>query len=167
MTEQNLERARIDLSLVNNRKRRLSQPAVLQKIGRLFADPRTMKSEDVDASLYDRFLQDEDRARCDQFVRDVDAGDWPAMDFRDSRLKELVRRLKARSFPGRLSPEESAAWAEHVREKLLAEKAPWRTLVRFEGEIATMRTEGLAPALLDQLAAHAQALRARYAIGEA
>lgn len=164
MTPENLERARIDLGVVNSRRRRLSQPAVLQKIGRLFADPRTGRAEDVDASLYDRFLQDEDRARCDQFVQRVAAGEWPAMDFRDKRLKELVRRLKGRSFPGRMDADEEAAWKEHVRERLSADKVPWRTLRTFEAEISAMRAEGLAPELLDQLSAHAIVLRERYGL---
>jgi exodeoxyribonuclease-1 len=162
MTETNLERARIDMSVVTSRKRRLAQPAILQKIGRLFADPRPMKSEDVDASLYDRFIQDEDRSRCDQFVGAVNAGEWPVMDFRDQRLKELVARLKGRSFPEAMTDAERNNWAEHVRLRLTALKAPWRTLAVYAAEIEAMRAEGLSPSLLDQLAAHGDDLKARY-----
>ncbi len=164
LTPTNLERARIDMALVKSRKRRLSQPAILQKIGQLFADPRTSKAEDVDASLYDRFIQDEDRARCDQFVQRMADGEWPVMDFRDKRLKELVRRLKGRSFPATMDNAEQAIWAEHVRERLSAEKVPWKTLYTFETEITNMRGEGLSPELLDQLAAHARDIRTRYGI---
>ncbi|MBM4203445.1 MAG: exodeoxyribonuclease I [Gammaproteobacteria bacterium] len=162
LTEANLERAQIDMATVNSRKRRLAQPAILQKIGRLFADPRTMKSEDVDASLYDRFIQDEDRSRCDQFVGEVNAGKWPDLDFRDKRLKELVRRLKGRSFPSSMTDPEQKSWAEHVRERLTAAKAPWRTLADYEAEIEAMRAEGLSAALLDQLAAHGDSLKTLY-----
>jgi exodeoxyribonuclease I len=164
LTPANLERARIDLAVVNNRKRRLSQPAVLQKIGRLFQDNRTSISEDVDASLYDRFLLDEDRSRCDQFIREVGDGVWPQLDFRDKRLHELARRLKARSFPERLTQDEQAAWQTWVRDKLMAEKAPWRTLDAYEREIGLMRAEGLSPALLDQLSAHGAAISTRYGL---
>ena len=162
LTVENIERSKIDMSLVNNRKRRLSQPMVLQKIARLFQEQRTFKAEDVEASLYDKFLLDEDRSRCDQFVDAVGRGEWPQMDFRDKRLHKLVNRLKARSFPQLLQGDEPAEWSEFVRRKLSAEKAPWRTLTVFEAEVAAIRSEGAAPELVSQLENHLEALRSQY-----
>lgn len=162
LTPANIERAKIDMALVNSRKRRLAQPAVLQKIARLFQDPKTTRAEDVEASLYDKFLLDEDRSRCDAFVSGVAAGNWPQMDFRDKRLNMLVGRLKARSFPHLLQPDEASDWADFVREKLTADKAPWRTVSVFEAELAAIRNEGAAPELVAQLDDHLRGLRARY-----
>lgn len=164
MTPANLERARIDMAVVNKRARRLSQPAILQKISRIFAETRNFKSEDVDASLYDRFLQDDDRARCDRFVQSVGEGVWPEADFRDPRLKLLASRLKARSFPGQLSDGEALQWSEFVRSKLMAEKAPWRTLATFTAELDKLRLAGNRLELLDRLQEHADGLKQRYNI---
>lgn len=162
LTPANIERAKIDLGLVNSRKRRLAQPAVLQKIARLFQDPKTTKAEDVEASLYDKFLLDEDRSRCDAFISGVAAGDWPLLDFRDKRLNKLVSRLKARSFPHLLQPDEAGEWSDFVREKLTADKASWRTVAAFEAELSTIRNEGVAPELVAQLEDHLRGLRERY-----
>lgn len=164
LTPANIERAQIDMALVNSRKRRLAQPAVLQKIARLFQDPRANKAEDVEASLYDKFLLDEDRSRCDTFVSAVEAGNWPHLDFRDKRLNLLVSRLKARSFPHLLRPEEADEWTDFVREKLTADKAPWRTITSFEAELGAIRNEGVAPELVEQLDAHLRTVRERYRI---
>jgi len=162
LTPANIERAQIDMTLVNSRKRRLAQPAVLQKIARLFQQPKPGKAEDVEASLYDKFLQDEDRSRCDAFVSGVAAGNWPQLDFSDKRLNKLVSRLKARSFPHLLQPEEADEWSDFVREKLTAEKAPWRTMASFESELESVRNEGVAPELVAQLQDHLRTLRERY-----
>ena len=162
LTPANIERAKIDLGLVNSRKRRLAQPAVLQKIARLFQDPKTSKAEDVEASLYDKFLLDEDRSRCDAFITGVAAGDWPLLDFRDKRLNKLVSRLKARSFSHLLQPDEAGEWSDFVREKLTADKAPWRTVAAYEAELAAIRNEGIAPELVAQLDDHLRRLRERY-----
>ncbi|MCP5179341.1 MAG: exodeoxyribonuclease I [Pseudomonadales bacterium] len=164
LTPENLARTGIDLKEVNQRRRRLAQPAVLQKIGRIFAEPRNGKAEDVEASLYDRFLQDEDRSLCNDFVQEVEQGQWRVPPFRDARLPRLAMRIKARSFPELLDAAEQAEWTAFVRDKLAATRVPWRTLTAFETELAALRAEGVAPELVAQLEAHGRELRTRYGL---
>ena len=166
LTEENCERAQIDLSVVEKRARRLRQPSVLQRIANLYREPRNQKAADVDAALYDGFLQDADRSRCQSFTASVAGGDWVSMDFADARLVTLAERLKARSFADWMTDDERADWHEFVQAKLTREgEVPWRTLTQFEGEIETLREEGSQPAIVAALEAHAADLKARYAGG--
>ncbi len=163
LTDENIERLEIDQKAIQKRARRLKSPGLLQKIYRLYEQPRPPKSVDVDAALYDGFLQDDDRSRCRAFHEGVAAGQWPQLDYRDKRLTKLVSRLKARSFAERQSPEEVARWQEFVRSKLQPEgDVPWRTLERFHRELDELAEAGTAPELVRELGEYGAALRARY-----
>ena len=139
LTEANMARAQIDPGVVEKRARRLRQPAVQQRIVNLYRDGRQPKAADVDAALYDGFLQDDDRSRCAAFTSAVAQGEWRDMDFNDRRLVVLAERLKARSFSDLQSEEERQAWVSFVREKLAAEEVPWRTMSRFEEELDALQ----------------------------
>jgi exodeoxyribonuclease-1 len=70
----------------------------------------------VDASLYDGFLNDHDRA----LGRRIN-GATPAelaegvYDFHDERLSELFFRYRARNWPESLSPADRELWREHCQ----------------------------------------------------
>ena len=93
----------------------------MQKIRSVYTQPQQRLSEDADAALYQGFLQDEDRSRCQHFHVSRRQGDWPTMDFSDSRLLPLAQRMKARAHPELLGAEEQAQWQEFVVAKLYGE----------------------------------------------
>lgn len=154
---------------VEKRLRRLKQPGLAQKIMRVFAG-RTMDGvEDPDAALYDAFLQDADRSRCDSFLETIRGGGWCDLDFSDKRLHTLASRLKARSFPDRMSAEERQAWHRFVSEKLHATDAPWLALPAFFENLERSRAEleeqpasGHERRILAALVEHGEALAQRY-----
>ena len=109
---------------------------------------------DVDASLYDAFLPQEDRATA-QTIAHADELKLSSLQprFRDDRLPELFIRYKARNFPGSLTPAEADVWQRYRNDRLRADWA-W-----FGPELAaaskTADAEGLV--LLNNLASWAQA----------
>jgi exodeoxyribonuclease-1 len=76
-------------------------------------------STDVEAQLYDGFINDKDKGRM-SVVRGADANELADFhpSFADERLPELLFRYKARSFPSSLSEEEMIRWEEFRATKL-------------------------------------------------
>ena len=83
------------------------------------------------------------------------------MDYQDKRLKTLAVRLKARGFESWLAPGEREEWRAWVRYKLEAEEVPWRTMRRYESEVAALleTAEGRERETLLALKAHGDGLR--------
>ena len=127
----NCSRLEIDLEQIKDRAKQLKSANVMQKIANVYRQQSDQPKADVDAGLYDGFLQDEDRTRCQFFHSEVQNGRWREMDFLDERLAVLTARMKARSFPALLDQQEIEAWQLFVKEKL---ENP-RCLVKF----ATLR----------------------------
>ena len=130
------ERLRFDRAQAERRLRRLREAGIAQKIQRVFARGPGESAADVDAALYAGFLQDEDRARCESFNAQLAENRWIDLDYRDGRLEVLAARLKARGFDAWQSAEERREWRAWVRAKLGADSAPWRTLERYDQEVA-------------------------------
>ena len=61
LTPENIDRLEIDMKIVEDRAKKLRQPGVGQKIASAFEHPNREANTDVDAALYEGFLQDEDR----------------------------------------------------------------------------------------------------------
>jgi exodeoxyribonuclease-1 len=76
-------------------------------------------SSDVEAQLYDGFINDKDKGRM-AVVRAADVNELADFhpSFADDRLAELLLRYKARSFPASLSEEEMQRWEAFRSEKL-------------------------------------------------
>jgi exodeoxyribonuclease I len=76
-------------------------------------------STDVEAQLYDGFINDKDKGRLSA-VRAANATELADFhpSFADDRLSELLFRYKARSFPASLSEEEMLRWEAYRSEKL-------------------------------------------------
>jgi len=168
LNEENWSRMGFDRRLVNEHARRLRKPGIAQRIMRVYQDARPAESTDPDAALYDALLQDPDRNRCASFQAALAEGRFEELDFQDPRLSTLVRRLKARSFPELLQPEEAAEWREFVVAKLNAGEAPWRTLESFRAELDAERArvaeagDTRAERILAELATYGNSLAERY-----
>ncbi len=171
LNDENWSRLGFDSRQIKERQRRLARPGVARKLMRVYGERRRDASVDVEAALYEAFLQDQDRDRCVSLQREVDSGGWVDLDFSDSRLRELAQRLKARSFAERLTPAEREEWHEFVRDKLMARDAPWLTLERFSERVAALQENLPAdPAaaerqsrLLAELSGYADQLKQKYA----
>ena len=166
VTEADAERLQFDRALARQRMRRLKRPGVAEKIQRVYVRGAPEPQPDVDAALYEGFLKDEDKARCESFNRALAADRWVDLDFRDGRLKTLAARLKARSFPSWQDAEERHEWRCWVRDKLGAGDAPWLALSRYESDVAEMLASatGRRQELLCALRAHGEELRTAYGL---
>ncbi len=169
LDEENWSRIGFRRKDAERRMRRLKQPGLAQKIARVYSGRSLANPDDPDAALYNAFLQDADRSRCTAFLESLKAGDWQDLDYQDKRLHVLAARLKARSFPERLSAAEQADWQTFVAAKLNADEADWLTLGRFMTEVRETRAAlenepatGRDLELLDELLAHGERLAARY-----
>jgi exodeoxyribonuclease-1 len=168
MDEENWSRIGFKRKDVEKRHRRLKKPGLGQKIMRVYGGRPQGGSPDPDAALYDSFLQDADRSRCDAFLADLQKGDWNLPDFEDKRLPTLAARLKSRSFSQRQTAEEAAEWHDFVAAKLHAEEADWLTLPAYFDALEEARADTVdAPSvrsteILDALADYGRDLAERY-----
>ncbi len=165
LNEENQARLEIDLKLAKERARRLQQPGVAQKLVQVYQQGRPAPAVDVDAALYDGFLQDEDRSRCAHLHELLRTGRWQALDYKDKRLHTLAQRMKARSFTGLLDEGELAPWREFVAGKLSGQ-GDWLSLRAYDERLEALAVSGSVDGdkleLLAQLAEHGQDLRLRY-----
>ena len=167
LNDENQRRLQLNMREIKERVRRLKQPGLLQKIRRVYTQPQQRLTEDADAALYQGFLQDEDRSRCQHFHANRREGDWPSMDFNDPRLIPLAQRMKARSHPDLLDAEEQAQWQNFVAEKLYGD-GDWLNLRRFHARLdelsVTLDAEGEVTKLgyMQQLREYGLALSERY-----
>jgi len=165
LDEENWARLGFDRRAVRERHRRLNRPGITQKLMRVFTRPKREPAADVEAALYDGFLTDADRSRCQALQTALGEGRWQDLDFSDKRLVTLAARLKARSFGHLMSEHERADWHAFVREKLAAAEAPWLGLARYRQRISELQAEAeVHDPVLEELAAHAVRLGQEYAL---
>jgi len=101
---------------------------------------------DPESALYDGFLNNADRVRCDKITNtkpDQLADFHP--EFADPRLPELLTHYKARNFPNTLSATEQDQW-EQYRAKRLSQQAP-----TFLAELETFTATKQDPFLAEEL----------------
>ncbi|KUJ81469.1 exodeoxyribonuclease I [Microbulbifer flavimaris] len=129
-----------------------------EKLQQVFADG-DFPERDVEASLYSGFLADADRDLCRQLHRELQTRGPEALaapiPFTDTRLPELLFRLRARNFPDTLSAEEQQRWQEWRYRRLTDPAAGASiTLEPYFEQIAELREQYPERAgLLDQLEA--------------
>ncbi len=167
VTAADAERLSVDWQLAKRRMRRLGAPGVAQKIRRVFVRTDEAAAADVDAALYEGFLSDADKSRCESFHEALRDHRWLDLDYCDKRLKTLALRLKARAFEHLQTTAERIEWHAWVQAKLVASEVPWRTLDAFESEVAKYLAEATTDRdkeILLELRAHAQGLRTTYGL---
>lgn len=91
-----------------------SEPTFAERIRTIVENkPAYARSNDVEARLYDGFIQGADKARIEA-VRNADAkglADFNPM-FDDDRLADLLLRYKARNYPMTLTESEAVTWEQ-------------------------------------------------------
>src|SRR5699024_6959376 len=119
-------------------------PALAEKIRTVFSSDRERPPSDVDASLYDGFLDGADK-RVFAEIRTSDPQALAERDFgfRDARLPELLFRYRARNFPEHLSDAERVRWDDYRRTRLFDEAARLgeQTLPEYFAQIDALRAE--------------------------
>ena len=136
LRKQDQARLNLQMGKIEERKRALTAANISRKIAQVYSGPRPEPAPDVDAALYDGFINDNDKARCEDFQQSLLNGVWPEnMHFDDGRLSELSFRLKARCFPHLLTETEQGRWMEFVSNKLSAKSAPWLSLPQARIEL--------------------------------
>lgn len=165
LDEENWSRLGFDRKLIRERQRRLNRPGVTHKLMRVFTRPPREPAIDVDAALYEGFLGDADRSRCQALQKALEGGAWQDLDYGDKRLVTLAPRLKARCFSELMSDAERADWHAFVADKLRAQESPWWSLARFRHRLEELQAEQEGPdPLLDELLAHAARLERKYGL---
>jgi exodeoxyribonuclease-1 len=139
------ERLGIDRELAEQRAARLRDagPALVEKVRAVFGRQREHAPSDVDASLYDGFIDGSDK-RLFADIRSTapEALGERRFDFRDARLPELLFRYRARNFPEHLSPEERLRWDDYRRSRLqVASELSEYSFASFDTELAAQREQ--------------------------
>lgn len=103
-----------------HKKALLHAPHFAENIRELYeGKPEFKKSPEVEAQLYDGFLNDKDKVRIHAVASatEKDLADFHP-EFEDERLAELLLHYKARSFPRTLSSGETVTWEKWRTERL-------------------------------------------------
>ncbi len=166
LNEENWSRLGFDKREIEERQRRLKKPGIAQKIMHVYSEHKQPRAADPEGALYEAFLRDEDRTRCQSLQKALGDGAWLELDYVDKRMRTLAVRLKARSFAEQLSEPEHADWHEFVRQKLRANDPPWWNLARFQARVDELlleaREAGQDPSVLDHLAQHGRSMAETY-----
>lgn len=111
----------IDLSTCQNNLDKLKKIANLEhKIQQILQLTKFDKSNNPEISLYDGFISNYDRGLCNQIINaDLKNIDTNNYKFKDSKLKELSFRFKARNYPNSLSTSEKSRWQKHCKNNIL------------------------------------------------
>lgn len=130
----------------------------------LFSEQDFAPSADPEQGLYDGFVDNGDRRRCEE-IRHLDGGGLAALGspFADERLNTLLMRYRARHFPDSLDEEERAEWQRWREGRLRFAPDGGLSLDDYDALLAQLRGVHPAPeaeGILDQLAEWGQRLRA-------
>lgn len=151
----------IDVATVEANAARVREagPALVEKVRQVYAGERAAAVSDVDASLYDGFLADGDKALMTR-LRTSPADELAgfADRLKDPRMPELLFRYRARNHPHTLDAAERGRWNAYRRQRLLGDTALGeQNLAGFHAELDRLAAEHAdAPArlaLLQQLRA--------------
>ena len=149
----------IDPAAIEAKAARLRElgPTLAEKVRQVFGGERVLPPSDVDASLYDGFLADGDKALMTR-IRTSPPAELAsyAERLRDPRMPELLFRYRARNHPQTLDATERSRWNDYRRQRLLGDTALGeQTLPQFRAQLDALATEHAADparlALLQQL----------------
>jgi len=164
---QDNERLQLDKALYQQRADELiqTQPIWQDKLQKLYSEELVLSSQDPEQQLYGGFLSQADRNLCEQ-VRRMTATQLAeqTLPFKDTRLKALLFRYRARNFPQTLTADEVRQWQHFCGQRLsLAQCGAPNTLADFRSALNSA-LEGASEAqqlLLLKWQSHADSLAAR------
>lgn len=116
----------------------MSVPAFAENVRSVFENKKEYpKADDPEAQLYDGFLPDIDRMRC-ELVRNANASELADLHpvFTDERLDDLLLHYKARNFPSSLAEDEVVKWEKWRAARIIAQLPSFmESLKRLDKEI--------------------------------
>lgn len=98
----------------------ISRPDFAENVRTVYENKREYpKSSDSEGQLYDGFLADVDKLRC-ELIRNAKVNELADLNpaFTDERLDPLLLHYKARSYPSSLSEDESVSWEKWRSERI-------------------------------------------------
>jgi exodeoxyribonuclease-1 len=135
----------IDVATVDANAARVREagPALVEKVRQVYGGERVATVSDVDASLYDGFLADGDKALMSRLRTSPPAelGGF-AERLKDPRMPELLFRYRARNHPQTLDAGERGRWNDYRRQRLLGDAGLGeQTLPDFRAQLDTLALE--------------------------
>ncbi|WP_419403118.1 exodeoxyribonuclease I [Stenotrophomonas rhizophila] len=135
----------IDVATVDANAARVREagPALVEKVRQVYGGERVATVSDVDASLYDGFLADGDKALMSR-LRTSPPAELAgfAERLKDPRMPELLFRYRARNHPQTLDAGERGRWNDYRRQRLLGDAGLGeQTLPEFRAQLDTLALE--------------------------
>ncbi|WP_210130579.1 exodeoxyribonuclease I [Stenotrophomonas rhizophila] len=135
----------IDVATVDANAARVREagPALVEKVRQVYGGERVATVSDVDASLYDGFLADGDKALMSR-LRTSPPAELAgfAERLKDPRMPELLFRYRARNHPQTLDAGERGRWNDYRRQRLLGDAGLGeQTLPDFRAQLDTLALE--------------------------
>jgi len=161
-----LKRLDLDMQRCEAHAHALSQAmeTVRETVTELFAAQDFAPSSDPEQGLYDGFVNDDDRRRCEE-IRQLDGHGLRTVGspFADDRLNTMLLRYRARHFPDSLSEDEQSEWA-HWRDNRLTFAPDGGLTMDDYGHLIhalrAQRTDAASTRVLDALVEWGERLRA-------
>ena len=152
--------------LEKNLKSLLSHPDFAEKMREQHENqPEWPEAPDPESALYDGFLPEGDRIRCNA-VRNADATKLADFHptFTDQRLPELLLHYKAKNYPTSLAEDEVKKWNEYRIARLTRQSSSFakamQDLAKLSAENKPMKNGNLPdPFLLEELSLYYQSLQ--------
>lgn len=135
----------IDVATVDANAARVREagPALVEKVRQVYGGERVATVSDVDASLYDGFLADGDKALMSR-LRTSPPAELAgfAERLKDPRMPELLFRYRARNHPQTLDAGERGRWNDYRRQRLIGDAGLGeQTLPEFRAQLDTLALE--------------------------
>ncbi|WP_447785824.1 exodeoxyribonuclease I [Stenotrophomonas bentonitica] len=135
----------IDVATVDANAARVREagPALVEKVRQVYGGERVATVSDVDASLYDGFLADGDKALMSR-LRTSPPAELAgfAERLKDPRMPELLFRYRARNHRQTLDAGERGRWNDYRRQRLLGDAGLGeQTLPDFRAQLDTLALE--------------------------
>ena len=124
--------------LDENLKSLLAHPEFAEKMREQYENtPEWPAAPDPESALYDGFLPEQDRIRCNA-VRNADASKLADFHptFTDQRLPELLLHYKAKNYPNSLAEDEVKKWEEYRKNRLTRQSSSFAKAMQELSELS-------------------------------
>lgn len=165
LTAEQAEKWQVNWDDINQHYQQLmSDPNLISRLTEVYSQSRSFEEADADSALYEGFISQQDRLRCNQLLaaKPEQLAGWSAGSFQDERLQALFFRYRARNFPQTLTEEETKRWRQFCQSRLLdGEFGAGLTLDQFQQQLLTLVQQKQGEReekLLEQLSLWVQAL---------
>ncbi len=165
LTDEQAKKWQIDWqSIQKHYEQLMADRTLLEKLSKVYSQKADFGENDADSALYDGFISNNDRQRCNQLLQlnPEQLAAWTPDYFQDKRLQTLLPRYKARNYPEILNDTEIQNWKNFCQARLIdGEFGCNLTLEQFQQELMTLAQSQQSEAkqkLLEQLSLWVQGM---------